>query len=254
MSVTDKTIFQCPVYTLYTQLDGGQRMVIQPSSGAAQDYGVPLSLLQQWLFSNYAIGISGGAANPDPAAGNNGDIYFQTNGQIWQKVGGSWVIKAAFPINGAQITSQVTQGVTGLTVTIPHTGMVYPQVQMYEPDGTEYTGATWADDGTNIIVSCPDGGGSKSADTFLIVVSGSVGGSGGSGSSLSPINKTDADLLVDGGGSWYLELSLSSGVRPFYTESNGVQITGAYFDITYTPNRLYGFANNDSQNILIKVA
>lgn len=95
----DKTIFECPVYSLYTQLDGGQRLVVQPSSGATQDYGLPLSLLSQWLFANYQVGVLGGSPNPDPSAGNNGDLYFQNNGKIYQKTSGGWVLKATIPTN-----------------------------------------------------------------------------------------------------------------------------------------------------------
>lgn len=89
----DKTIWECPVYTLSSQLDGSQRLVIQAASAALQDNGVPLSLLAEWLFANFQIGLFSGTANPLTATGNNGDLYLQNGTLIKQKIAGSWVLK-----------------------------------------------------------------------------------------------------------------------------------------------------------------
>lgn len=184
----DKTIFECPVYTLYTQLDGAQRLVIQPSSGASQDFGVPLSLLAQWLFSTYQIGVTGGSGNPDPSTGNNGDLYFQTNGQIKQKTSGGWVIRATMPVPGGQTVTNVIAGTTLVTVTIPHPGVVNPFPFMKDAAGNQYTGATWQDDGTNIIVTAPSIDGVHSADTFDIIIPNAIG------SGTGPIGPAGGDL------------------------------------------------------------
>lgn len=119
MSVADKTIFQCPVYTLYTQLDGAQRIVIQPSEDAMQDFGVPLSLLAQWILSTQQIGLFAGTANPDNALGKNGDLYLQNGTVVKQKIAAVWVVKwsiagAGTPPDPTTITAGVTE--TPLTI------------------------------------------------------------------------------------------------------------------------------------------
>jgi hypothetical protein len=62
----------------------------------------------------------------------------------------------------------------------------------------------------------------------------------------------ETNLLQDSNGSWYLPLTLPIGLVVIYASSNQVSITDQ-FDQTFSPNRLYGFASNDPQNILIKV-
>lgn len=114
----NKTIWECPVYTLVSQLDGAQRLVIQGSSDALNDYGLPLNLLAQWITAQYQIGIYGGAVNPDPALGVNGDLYFQTTGQLKQKIGGAWLFKCNIPSGGSGAASLVVPFSSASNLTI----------------------------------------------------------------------------------------------------------------------------------------
>lgn len=79
--------------------------------------------------------------------------------------------------------------------------------------------------------------------------SGTPSGSGGA----IPFTYTEADLIFDGTAqAWYLPLTLPLGYVVTYASSNGVSI-GNQFNQNYTPNRLYGFANNATQSILVKI-
>lgn len=73
---------------------------------------------------------------------------------------------------------------------------------------------------------------------------------GGGGS--VPFTFTNANLLPDGNGGFYLPMMLPIGKRPSYTESNNVEIKANY-DNNYSPGRLYGFANNLTQTITVLV-
>lgn len=73
---------------------------------------------------------------------------------------------------------------------------------------------------------------------------------GGGGS--IPFTFTDANLLQDGNGSWYLPLVLPTGKSPVFTNVNGVSLATTY-DTTFSPARLYGFANNSTQTIIVSV-
>lgn len=106
----DKTIWECPVYTLSSQLDGAQRLVIQAASAALQDNGVPLSLLAEWLFANFQIGLFSGSANPLTATGNNGDLYLQNGTLIKQKIAGSWVLKWTLSVPPFPVEFSVSAG------------------------------------------------------------------------------------------------------------------------------------------------
>jgi len=67
--------------------------------------------------------------------------------------------------------------------------------------------------------------------------------------------RTEADLLQDEYGSWYLPVISNGG---FYltakfamVSSNGVTLAGAHLDTNEVPNRIYGFANNEPQSIYV---
>lgn len=60
------------------------------------------------------------------------------------------------------------------------------------------------------------------------------------------------DLLDAGGGNWYLPLVLASTKVPIYTQVNGISISVTY-DKSNVPARLYGFANNETQSIIVTV-
>ena len=135
----------------------------------------------------------------------------------------------------AQIPTNVTAGTTPITITIPHPGMSYPAVQMYDAAGNEYTGATWADDGTNIIVTAPDNGTGKSADTFLIVVSGTTS----TGTPPPGITQLTGDVVAGAGsGSQVATIAQINGHNPaFYDPSSSIQtqINGKQANLGFTP-------------------
>lgn len=84
------------------------------------------------------------------------------------------------------------------------------------------------------------------------VAASGVSGNPSGGQGDIALNFTQADLLQDGNGSWYLPLMLPIGKVPGYVSSNNVQFIPTY-DNTFTPARLYGFGNNDTQAILVKI-
>lgn len=85
--------------------------------------------------------------------------------------------------------------------------------------------------------------------------------SGISSPSFQYMNKTQTDLVLDNvSGNYYLPFLNNSNVGfpigsvPISVELNGVQITPA-LDATFTPQRIYGFANNaPTQIITVTVA
>lgn len=80
---------------------------------------------------------------------------------------------------------------------------------------------------------------------------GSSGGGSGGGSGATTLTFTEADLLQDGSGSWYIPLTIPANRIPVGAISNGETVTIDFND-NFTPNRLYGFANNDTQAITVK--
>ena len=78
----------------------------------------------------------------------------------------------------------------------------------------------------------------------------SVNGNG-SNAPIPAFEYTDANLLQDTNGIWYLPLTLPVTLRPYYVEVNGNQVQATY---ERTSSRLYGFANNNSpQTILVSI-
>jgi len=79
-------------------------------------------------------------------------------------------------------------------------------------------------------------------------------GSSGSGSTIT-LTFTQASL-VNGGTvdepNWYLPLTLPTNKNPVYVTINGVGQAMQY-DKNFVPPRLWGFANNDTQTIIISV-
>lgn len=80
-----------------------------------------------------------------------------------------------------------------------------------------------------------------------------------SGANVIMLNKTDTDLVIDGNGNYYLPFlnnsggGLPIGSVPVSVLLNGVQIEPA-LDTTFTPQRIYGFANNVApQTIIVTV-
>lgn len=71
------------------------------------------------------------------------------------------------------------------------------------------------------------------------------------------ITKTQTDLIDAGGGNWYLPFldnnnaALPSGTVPVSIQVNGVGISADGLDETFTPPRIFGFANNNTQIIVI---
>lgn len=70
--------------------------------------------------------------------------------------------------------------------------------------------------------------------------------------------RSQADLIDAGGGNWYLPFlndagqAIVNGSRPVSVTSNGISFT-FQFDETVSPGRIYGFANNDTQTIIVTV-
>ncbi len=80
-----------------------------------------------------------------------------------------------------------------------------------------------------------------------------VTGTSGSGSGGAvPFTYNQSNLLQDGNGSWYLPLALPTNKNPIFTTVNGVSIATTY-DTSFNPARLYGFANNSTQSIVVSV-
>lgn len=72
--------------------------------------------------------------------------------------------------------------------------------------------------------------------------------------------KSQDDLLDNAGDqNWYLPYLDNDGntipedVEPFFVKVNNVKVDGYTFDETFTPPRIYGFANNDMQEIKVKI-
>jgi len=63
---------------------------------------------------------------------------------------------------------------------------------------------------------------------------------------------TQADLLDAGGGNWYLPYNLDATTIPLLLTINNVS-TPFTFDESVIPSRVYGFANNLSQTIVLTV-
>lgn len=95
---TDKEIFQLPDITLDILQSGVDISFVAQVEGYNLDFQVPSDVLLQYIGGNYQVGVSGGSTTPDNASGANGDIYFKSNGVVYQKVANSWVIKATLPI------------------------------------------------------------------------------------------------------------------------------------------------------------
>lgn len=70
--------------------------------------------------------------------------------------------------------------------------------------------------------------------------------------------KSQANLVDAGGGNYYLPFTDNSnapiynGQVPVSVTVNGVSFTFT-FDETFTPSRIYGFSNNDTQTIVVTV-
>lgn len=79
------------------------------------------------------------------------------------------------------------------------------------------------------------------------------GGSGGGGSTVliySQANLQNAGTVDNP--NWYLPLTLPVGKNPVFVTVNGISII-TEFDTTFTPNRLWGFSNNDTQVIKVTI-
>lgn len=70
------------------------------------------------------------------------------------------------------------------------------------------------------------------------------------------ITKSQSNLVDAGGGNWYLPYLdnnsniLPSGIVPYSVTTNGVSFNFTY-DTTTIPSRIYGFANNLTQTIIV---
>jgi len=72
------------------------------------------------------------------------------------------------------------------------------------------------------------------------------------GSQAINYNYTQADLIDAGSGNWYLPFNLDAKFIPLSLEINGVS-TAFTFDTTFIPSRVYGFASNSTQTIVLTV-
>jgi len=95
------------------------------------------------------------------------------------------------------------------------------------------------------------------AVTGYIAIWGSVPvttpGSGTSGGGSILFDYTQAALLQDGNGSWYLPLTLPNNYGVAWATSNGNPVGAGGFYTNFSPNRLYGFIDNSAQTIVVKV-
>jgi hypothetical protein len=175
--------------------------------------------------------------------------------------------------NGAIATIVVAGGIiTSVTITTPGKGYVigdtlsasglgagtlfsWTVLTAQPPTFTYLDGATILT--TEVTVGLPDtvsidvdNAGGVLGDNILLTISGAVGGVGGAvpGSS-TPYPFTQADLVAFGS-QFYLPLTLPSGKRPIYVESNGIEVITNYNSGT---SKLYGFANNSAQTIVVYV-
>lgn len=74
----------------------------------------------------------------------------------------------------------------------------------------------------------------------------------GGGSTSKQYTYSEANLIDSGGGNYYLPFNFDSGNIPVFLTINGVS-TAFTFDETFTPPRIYGFANNLTQTIVLTV-
>lgn len=89
---------------------------------------------------------------------------------------------------------------------------------------------------------------------FIDIITGPQGGN-----SAQTITKNQSDLILDLNENYYLEF-LDNSEQPFtidqvpvFLRINGVSQPGIVLDQTFSPSRIYGFANNDTQTIKITV-
>jgi hypothetical protein len=189
------------------------------------------------LNPNYQSPSQTVIAIPVIAGFNSGVIGFTTNGPFVLNYSGLASLYgnnpslAVYTIQGG-IEQEDEQTAPIIARTGAGTGSPISTITLDYPPGVDVTGYILISGFTN-----STGGGS---------------GGGGGGSGAITLTFTDANLLQDGNGSWYLPFTPPPGLRPFYVESNGVQVT-TLFDDTFSPNRIYGFANNDTQIILVKI-
>lgn len=83
-------------------------------------------------------------------------------------------------------------------------------------------------------------------------------GSGSGNGIQPPLSFTQANLLVDNSDPdnplYYLPLSIGINQNVAVVTSNGVTVAGWVYNPTdYTPGRIYGFANNDTQTIKVQI-
>lgn len=105
MAGTDKTIWELPVITTQAGIDGGARLPTQKNGTILFDEGISLSLLAAWINGNNVQGVYGGDAVPDNALGNKNDLYFRSNGGVYQKTASVWVLKATLTSSNAIVTN-----------------------------------------------------------------------------------------------------------------------------------------------------
>jgi len=95
--VTDKQIFELPDITLEILKSGVDISFVAQVEGYNLDFQLPITIVSEYLNTNYVIGVSSGVTTPDNASGKNGDIYFKSNGDVYQKISDVWSIKATLP-------------------------------------------------------------------------------------------------------------------------------------------------------------
>ena len=166
---SDKTINQL---TLAGMLSGDMRFPAQPVSGP--DVGVQFSQFIAFVKGNNFIGVSGGIVNPDPATGNNGDLYFQSTGgtfYVKQKVSGNWTTQASFNLSGAPAPVRITGGTTASPLVVQFTSNATTTgYLLIRPDGSRDYNTKVTYDGTNFTIHGDTSDGTHFTDSYTFQI------------------------------------------------------------------------------------
>lgn len=87
------------------------------------------------------------------------------NGLITKAMMVSYVPGAVAPIS-----TTITAGTTPVSLTVPYTDMVDPTILFRTTDGHPYSPVDYQDTGSSVVLTSPDDGTGKSADTYTMII------------------------------------------------------------------------------------